>query len=92
MYDLGYNLYDLGQKKLLKDTASQNDSNQVMGLIKLDTTLPLPGKNRIKAIVKNNKRIVDGEVQDVYIESTPGKCANTSYKLDLRILLAPILA
>ena len=50
------------QKKLLKDTVSQYDSNQGMGLIQLDTTLPLPGKNRIKAIVKNNKRIVDGEV------------------------------
>lgn len=76
------------QKKLLEEEFTEYDSNQGMGLVQLDTTLPLPGKNRIQAIVKNNKQITDGEVQDVYIQATPGKCANTPYKHDLRVTLA----
>eukprot|EP00551_Chaetoceros_affinis_P000335 CAMPEP_0203633872 /NCGR_PEP_ID=MMETSP0088-20131115/943_1 /ASSEMBLY_ACC=CAM_ASM_001087 /TAXON_ID=426623 /ORGANISM="Chaetoceros affinis, Strain CCMP159" /LENGTH=523 /DNA_ID=CAMNT_0050487345 /DNA_START=23 /DNA_END=1594 /DNA_ORIENTATION=+ len=75
------------EKKLL-GKVSEYDSNQGMGLVQLDSSLPLPGKNRIKAIVKNNKQIKDQEIQDIYIRATPGKCANTSYKHELRVTLA----
>lgn len=75
------------QKNLLEDL-TEYDNNQGMGLVQLSSSLPLPGKNRIKAIIRNNKRITDGEVQDIYIRATPGACANQPYKHDLRVTLA----
>jgi len=75
------------EKKLL-GKVSEYDSNQGMGSVQLDRSLPLPSKNRIKAIVKNNKSIADGEVQDTYIQATPRKCANQPYKHELRVTLA----
>jgi len=40
----------------------------VQAILTIVPLLLLPGKNRIKAIAKNNKQIVDEEVQDIYIE------------------------
>jgi len=75
------------EKKFLGDI-NEYDNNQGMGLVQLNRSLPLPGKNRINAVVRNNRKITDGEDQDFYIRATPGKCANTSYKHELRVTLA----
>ena len=67
------------QSKLLEDV-SEYDNNQGMGLVQLDQTLPIPGHNKLHAIVRNNKVIANRKFHDIYIRATPGKCFGTSYK------------
>jgi len=58
-----------------------------LGLVQLDTTLPIPGHNKINAIVRNNEVINDREIHDIYIMTTPWKCHNTPYKDDFSATL-----
>jgi hypothetical protein len=62
------------------ETVNAYDSNQGMGLVQLDKTLPIPGHNVFSALVRNNKVIKDRDVHDIFIRATPGKCFNKPYK------------
>jgi hypothetical protein len=66
--------------KLVLEAVNEYDSNQGMGLLTLDNTLPIPGYNKIKAIVRNDISIKYQETHDIYIMTTPWKCRNTSYR------------
>ena len=70
------------------EEVSEYDHNQGMGLIQLDTTLPIKGHNRINAVVRNNKEIMDGQYQDIFIRANPGKCINKPYRRDFSATLA----
>ena len=70
------------------EEVAEYDHNQGMGLIQLDTTLPIKGHNRINAIVENNKEIMDGQYHDIYVRANPGKCKNQPYKRDFSATLA----
>jgi len=69
------------------ENVQEYDSTQGMGLVQLDRSLPIAGKNKIHAITRNNKEIMDGEEIDIYIRAQPGKCSNTSYKHDFSATL-----
>jgi hypothetical protein len=73
--------------KRVLETVSEYDSNQGMGLIQLDKSLPIPGHNNFSALIRNNKSIDDGDFHDIYIKSTPGTCFNKPYKRDFSATL-----
>ena len=73
--------------KSLLEEVSEYDSNQGLGLVQLDQTLPIPGHNKFNAVVRNNKEIIDRKSQDIFIRATPFKCLNTSYKHDFSATL-----
>lgn len=77
----------LNEKKVVLEEICEYDSNQGMGLIQLNQTLPIPGHNKFNAVIKNNKKIMNGEFQDIFIKATPYKCLNTSYKNDFSATL-----
>ena len=76
-----------GMEKKHLEELKEYDSNQGMGLIQLDRTLPIRGYNKINAIVRNDKEISDRESHDIYIVATPGTCMDTSYKHDFSATL-----
>jgi hypothetical protein len=76
-----------GLDKKTLETVSEYDSNQGMGLVQLDRTLPIPGHNKFSALVRNNKVINEGDVHDIFIRATPGKCLNKPYKHDFSATL-----
>lgn len=65
--------------KTLLEAVSEYDSNQGLGLIQLDKTLPIPGHNKINAIVRNKKEIKDKQDQYIYIQSALWECRNEPY-------------
>lgn len=67
---------------------SEYDNNQGMGLVQLDTSLPITGHNRFKAIVRNNKILQDGQFHDIYIRANPMKCLFEPYIRDFSATLA----
>ena len=74
-------------KKNVLEEVGEYDSNQGLGLVQLDQTLPIAGHNKFNAIIRNNKEIKDKEIQDIFIRATPFKCMNTSYKHQLSATL-----
>ena len=74
-------------KKNLLEEVGEYDSNQGLGLVQLDQTLPISGHNKFNAIIRNNKEIKDKEIQDIFIKATPFQCMNTSYKHQLSATL-----
>lgn len=77
-----------GMEKKLLEEVREYDNNQGMGQIQLDNALPIPGYNKIDAIVRNNQEISDKESHDIYIVATPAKCMDTSYKHKFSATLA----
>lgn len=75
-------------EKRLLEQVNEYDSNQGMGLIQLDKTLPIPDHNKFTAIVRNNEVIQDQDYHDIYVRANPGACRNTSYKRDFSATLA----
>ena len=76
----------IGSQEL--EEVSEYDSNQGMGLIQLNNTLPITDYNYINAIVRNDIDINDGEFHDIFIMTIPNKCAGTSYIHDFSATLA----
>ena len=74
-------------KKMLEEV-SDYDNNQGMGVVQLDKTLPIPGHNLIKAIIRNNAVIQNKEVVDFFVFTTPGKCVGQPYQHDFSATLA----
>ena len=74
-------------KKHVLEEVGEYDSNQGLGLVQLDQTLPIAGHNKFHAIVRNNKTIKDKQIHDIFIRATPFKCLNTSYKHQLSATL-----
>ncbi len=72
---------------MLEDV-TEYDDNQGMGLVVLDRTLPIPGHNKINAVVRNNKVINDGEYHDIFIRASPMRCVNKPYRREFRATLA----
>jgi hypothetical protein len=75
------------EKRNVQGTFSVHDSNQGMGLVQLDNTLPISGHNKLNAIVRNNKTINDGEFHDIFIKATPNTCLKEPYKHDFSATL-----
>ena len=78
---------DLGSSKKLLEEMKEYDSNQGMGLVQLDNTLPISDHNKLFALVRNNKEIKDGEFHDIFIRATPNKCKGTTYKREFSATL-----
>ena len=79
----------IGEGNELLEEVNEYDSNQGMGLIKMDSSLPIPGKNLLHAIMRNNQSLDNGEVHDIFIKSKPWQqCNNASYKYELSVTLA----
>jgi hypothetical protein len=74
------------EKKVL-ETVSAYDSNQGMGLVQLDKSLPIPGHNNFSALIRNNKVIKDRETHDIFIKATPAACFGKPYKRDFSATL-----
>jgi len=59
------------------------DNNQGMGLVKMDSSLSIPGKNNLYALVRNNVEINNGGDHGKIIKATPLICELDPYKHDL---------